>query len=1144
MYCLLCHQKISRWRRLKTGSQYCCEEHAEQHKREAMGRLLEYEQPATPHTHEEDLIHRLSVITSGIQPPAQSAPEWQMQPFIEVAIRRYSAPRKQLRPALPGQEHIPPRLRLPPRPKPLELWTGGARSASTVPSPAVIRAHPATPPVTRSPWHAPARPASAGPSRLAAKRPATPAAAPSRSAPLPSIPAPPVAVPMLPLESGVFVLAMGPPDLVNGHRNGLQNLLPGLEPRKAARLLQPAGRWQVNFTPADRGASQGAAKRRPVPAAPAAATQVCLWPDDRACTALIGQGVRGMRPVRRFQPAPAALAAPAVEAAVPGAGLQSVAPQMSLVVPAAYESIAPARWKQAASSFRPLAASPHPGAPAAVREFDGRLWPSRAGLPRRVPAAPVPRQLWHPAEMIQRARPPQEQPVKEQKVAALVKPAPELLLAACTVTPQRRTVPALALRGDMDGLRAAGGVRLSGGFFRPAAIRGRVETAMLPASAGLDDRQALLRGSSLRPPPGLAERKTRPARLPAGPAWLETTKYGDAAAMQLAGRGEVLHPGQCLPLWPRPQFPEASLSHRPEVSLEAPPIAVLLLTGSRGQPLAPRRTGFACDYRFLMPEAQLQAAAHRRVAVPSVAVPPVAVRLLAGFRTQRSRPSGDARAAAPAAVIPAVATPDAARLPASASLYRSADVLQQRLRLRAAAPLAAGVRRPAFFTAAPVAWRTSAGGALPGSGLRPAGVAPPRSLEEERLRRFATVQVKPAGRVDAATSARERPLPTPAEAAAAPPPAPSRPPRRYAESAFGLPAARPAPPLPARPLAPELAPGRHASPEQEPPHSEQPPLLREHRLLEAEPVERIDIAPPLLAPPAAPAPPAPAPAGADSLRDALEQAQRKRRIGLQQVVTAASNTWQEVLLPAVGTRAGRLVLILGGLLVVFFVMGRLVAGPMRAAVQSVTQPLTVRSFFLLEEKFGSGFADWSEPAGLSRQNDGLVEIREGLTLYRPSIARSDYAFSFEGMVNQGALGWVARAADSRNYHAFKLTWRGRGRDRRSVLLRYPILQGQAPEADQTAVLALPFDLKENTMYRVDMNIAGDRLTTMIDGRGVDSFSDALLKSGGVGFFAEKGESARIHSLTVSGNDDPTGRAIAWLRGFYHFLESGISGSQR
>ena len=47
MYCLLCHQKISRWRRMKTSSQFCCDEHAEQHKREAMGRLMEYA-PAAP----------------------------------------------------------------------------------------------------------------------------------------------------------------------------------------------------------------------------------------------------------------------------------------------------------------------------------------------------------------------------------------------------------------------------------------------------------------------------------------------------------------------------------------------------------------------------------------------------------------------------------------------------------------------------------------------------------------------------------------------------------------------------------------------------------------------------------------------------------------------------------------------------------------------------------------------------------------------------------------------------------------------------------------------------------------------------------------------------------------------------------------
>src|SRR2546427_224718 len=92
MHCLVCHAKISRWRRLKTSSQFCCDEHFEQHKREAVGRLLESSQPASD-LGSEDPIHRLTAITQAEYPNGETPREWKVQSFMEVAIRRPSWPR-------------------------------------------------------------------------------------------------------------------------------------------------------------------------------------------------------------------------------------------------------------------------------------------------------------------------------------------------------------------------------------------------------------------------------------------------------------------------------------------------------------------------------------------------------------------------------------------------------------------------------------------------------------------------------------------------------------------------------------------------------------------------------------------------------------------------------------------------------------------------------------------------------------------------------------------------------------------------------------------------------------------------------------------------------------------------------------------
>jgi hypothetical protein len=54
------------------------------------------------------------------------------------------------------------------------------------------------------------------------------------------------------------------------------------------------------------------------------------------------------------------------------------------------------------------------------------------------------------------------------------------------------------------------------------------------------------------------------------------------------------------------------------------------------------------------------------------------------------------------------------------------------------------------------------------------------------------------------------------------------------------------------------------------------------------------------------------------------------------------------------------------------------------------------------------------------------------------------------------------------------------------------------------------------------------VVTSIDGEEVDSFIDNTLVAGGVGFFSEEGERARLYWMSVSRNDDWLGRVCAML----------------
>jgi hypothetical protein len=270
----------------------------------------------------------------------------------------------------------------------------------------------------------------------------------------------------------------------------------------------------------------------------------------------------------------------------------------------------------------------------------------------------------------------------------------------------------------------------------------------------------------------------------------------------------------------------------------------------------------------------------------------------------------------------------------------------------------------------------------------------------------------------------------------------------------------------------------------------------------------------------------------DTLREAVERAQLSRASRAARLADYGKTVWHELLQPALATRQGRIAVRAAAAILALAIGIHAASSLLQSATSSVFHPLSERAYYLLEDDFRGSFGAWTAPDVLSRREDGLMEAK-GLALYHPSLPRRDYEFAFSGLILDGAMGWVVRAADPQNFYAFKLTWQGKGKDRRSVLTRYPVLGGVPAEKPQS--VALPFELERNKLYQVAVDVAGERITTMINGRGVDSCSNSKLSVGGIGFFAEAGETGAIHSLSMSGNDDSTGRLLQWLKGFYQFL---------
>jgi hypothetical protein len=115
------------------------------------------------------------------------------------------------------------------------------------------------------------------------------------------------------------------------------------------------------------------------------------------------------------------------------------------------------------------------------------------------------------------------------------------------------------------------------------------------------------------------------------------------------------------------------------------------------------------------------------------------------------------------------------------------------------------------------------------------------------------------------------------------------------------------------------------------------------------------------------------------------------------------------------------------------------------------------------------------------------------------------------------------AADARNYHAMKLTVVEAGIRPFVALVHYNVVNGKSGRQTRTPLNVM---VHNNRPMQLAVDVQGNRLTTWIDGEEVDSFLDNTLLAGGVGFFSEAGERARLYWVRVSTNDDWLGHVCA------------------
>src|SRR5260370_11968924 len=90
---------------------------------------------------------------------------------------------------------------------------------------------------------------------------------------------------------------------------------------------------------------------------------------------------------------------------------------------------------------------------------------------------------------------------------------------------------------------------------------------------------------------------------------------------------------------------------------------------------------------------------------------------------------------------------------------------------------------------------------------------------------------------------------------------------------------------------------------------------------------------------------------------------------------------------------------------------------------------------------------------------------------------------------------------------------------------YNVVAGKSVQRTQTPLNIM---VHNNRPMQCAVDVHGNRFVTSIDGEEVDSFLDNTLVAGGVGFFSEAGERARLYWMRVTRNDDWLGHVCAML----------------
>ena len=200
-------------------------------------------------------------------------------------------------------------------------------------------------------------------------------------------------------------------------------------------------------------------------------------------------------------------------------------------------------------------------------------------------------------------------------------------------------------------------------------------------------------------------------------------------------------------------------------------------------------------------------------------------------------------------------------------------------------------------------------------------------------------------------------------------------------------------------------------------------------------------------------------------------------------------------------------------------------------ISRLRQAVADRAAVSWSDSFRGGMAAWGAGAkswapGWARSADGYVQPGS-LAIFHPTAKYTDYTLEFFGQIEHKSMDWVVRAHDPQNYYAMKFTVVESGLRPMIAMVHYAVVGGKRRHYSQTPLNVM---VHNSQPMQVLVGVKGNHFTASVDGQEVGSWTDDTPTAGGVGFFAEAGEKARLYWMRVSKNEDFIGRVCAYFSG--------------